>query len=481
MPRVRSWLILATVIAALTGCGRWGFGGDGADGGQNGDAAVNDAAVNDAATLANRAPTIDWNLRPSATTPGQTVVLDGSNVMDDQTAAADLEVRFDFDNDGTWDTAFSTDKLAMTSYASPGLYHVTAQVRDPQGLTTVQTRQVVIANPADLLIVTTWMDENDPGATPGNPMGAGFSLREAINVANGQAGHQTIWLSNNWIIELSSGLPVITDSVDLVGFQEFGALSGIRGDAVPAGQPCISVQADDSRFVFWKIIGCPEESALVVGNNSEFHNCLIEGSNVGVQFDGTGHQVTDTDFAGFFMSTAVSIVSGDATFERIGFQGCTTAIAVNGGSGTNIRGSLLVQNDTALSIDAGASDVVVRNNTFWNNGTAAIDIASGSTGNQVHNNLFSTNPISVSAAPASLTLDYNSWWASSTNCSGCTIGANAVTSDPLLTDPANRDFELRETSAAVNAGTDLGDDRNGPEPGLFWGSAPDIGAVESRY
>jgi hypothetical protein len=55
-----------------------------------------------------------------------------------------------------------------------------------------------------------------------------------------------------------------------------------------------------------------------------------------------------------------------------------------------------------------------------------------------------------------------------------------VFTDPLFTDPGNDDYGLVSTSPAVDAGVDLGIDRNASDPGAFDGSGPDIGHPESN-
>jgi len=46
-----------------------------------------------------------------------------------------LEVRWDFDGDGVWDTDWTTEKVAYHQYTTPGNYTVWLEVRDTQGLT----------------------------------------------------------------------------------------------------------------------------------------------------------------------------------------------------------------------------------------------------------------------------------------------------------------------------------------------------------
>jgi hypothetical protein len=63
-------------------------------------------------------------------------------------------------------------------------------------------------------------------------------------------------------------------------------------------------------------------------------------------------------------------------------------------------------------------------------------------------------------------------------CTGCNPGANTSTVDPLFVDAANGDYTLMPGSPAVNAGVNLGYDRNGLASGLFYGTGPDLGYHE---
>ena len=64
-------------------------------------------------------------------------------------------------------------------------------------------------------------------------------------------------------------------------------------------------------------------------------------------------------------------------------------------------------------------------------------------------------------------------------CVGCPSEPNAVFLDPLFVDVGLADFRLRDDSPAVDTGVDLGIDLNGPAPGNWSGSGPDIGALEA--
>ena len=67
--------------------------------------------------------------------------------------------------------------------------------------------------PVTELVVTTAADEADPGATPASPGQTGFSLREAITLANTEIGPQTISFEQDYSIALGIPLPTITESL----------------------------------------------------------------------------------------------------------------------------------------------------------------------------------------------------------------------------------------------------------------------------
>jgi uncharacterized protein (TIGR02145 family) len=60
--------------------------------------------------------------------------LDAWASSDDNQIPSELEVRWDFDGDGAWDTPFSREKVIYHQYESPGEYHVFLQVRDSERL-----------------------------------------------------------------------------------------------------------------------------------------------------------------------------------------------------------------------------------------------------------------------------------------------------------------------------------------------------------
>ncbi len=75
-----------------------------------------------------------------------TVTVDASAVSDTETATANLEVCWDWNNDGTCETAYSTTKLTTHDFGASGTYTVGMKVRDAVGQTATTTRQVSFAD-----------------------------------------------------------------------------------------------------------------------------------------------------------------------------------------------------------------------------------------------------------------------------------------------------------------------------------------------
>lgn len=57
---------------------------------------------------------------------------------------SDIEVRWDWESDGVWDTGWSTDLTATHQFVTPGTYNVTLQVRDFNGSVSSASVEVVV-------------------------------------------------------------------------------------------------------------------------------------------------------------------------------------------------------------------------------------------------------------------------------------------------------------------------------------------------
>ncbi len=94
----------------------------------------------------NNPPTAIFTASATCLPTNTDFTFDASGVSDNEDATADLEVRWDFDNDGSWDTGFGTNKTVTHQYGSTGTYTVKLEVKDSGGLTDDVTMDVTVDN-----------------------------------------------------------------------------------------------------------------------------------------------------------------------------------------------------------------------------------------------------------------------------------------------------------------------------------------------
>lgn len=94
----------------------------------------------------NHLPVATFTVTPERGEITTEFIFDASSVYDEEDATGVLQVRWDWDNDGIFDTGFSTEKTVSHRYSSPGLYFPAMQVRDTKGLTDSIKRIVVVVS-----------------------------------------------------------------------------------------------------------------------------------------------------------------------------------------------------------------------------------------------------------------------------------------------------------------------------------------------
>ncbi len=94
------------------------------------------------------APACDFTIAPPAGIVGTDFDFDASGTTDDNDVIGEIEFRWDWKSDGTWDTSWSTTATATHAYSSGGAYTVTLQARDTDGLLNAVTHNVNVGGGA---------------------------------------------------------------------------------------------------------------------------------------------------------------------------------------------------------------------------------------------------------------------------------------------------------------------------------------------
>ncbi len=94
--------------------------------------------------LSQSAPTAYFTVSPETGGTNNYFILDASLSHDLEDPLDLLKVRWDFDDDGIWDTQFSANKIEVKTYPVAGTYIIKLEVKDSQGLTGSTTRMLVV-------------------------------------------------------------------------------------------------------------------------------------------------------------------------------------------------------------------------------------------------------------------------------------------------------------------------------------------------
>jgi uncharacterized protein (TIGR02145 family) len=110
------------------------------------------------AEKANQSPIANFTISPSSGTTSTSFTFDASGSTDSEDASSSLQVRWDWNNDGIWDTEFSSNKVIQHTYSVSGTYNVAMEVRDTKGLSNSLVKSVKVNEQVVLTPVLTTID-----------------------------------------------------------------------------------------------------------------------------------------------------------------------------------------------------------------------------------------------------------------------------------------------------------------------------------
>lgn len=432
----------------------------------------------DATCGVNTAPVLAASATPRATFNFLPISTSTTGTADVETPPANLVWSWDWTGDGVAD---STSSSPTFSFPSSGVHRIGVTVTDTGGLSASRELYVATYGLTSLVLVTTAADENNAGATPLAPGGTGLSLREALKFAEATAGTQTVVFGQT--TTLTSKLPVLSEA----GGTHLVAQGGvIDGTGLAPGTDCLELGGIGHRVVGGEIRYCPGAGLRISGADIQVIDTHLHHNGTGVVIAGSTSVVGPGNTMASNVTAGASVEAAGAMVVGNSFSGqAASALVVKGaGSGSSVVGNLFYDNATGVTVEAGVSGLALWHNTLHAQTSNGVSVAPAAAGLDVRNNLVTqSGGWGLSAGQGSFAaLDKNDFFANGAGaCSGCSsLGAGALAVDPLYRDAAARDLVPRPWSPVLDRGAATGTDRNGVWPGLFGGTAPDLGAVEVR-
>jgi uncharacterized protein (TIGR02145 family) len=94
----------------------------------------------------NKPPEASFTVQPSTGFTDTDFQFDASSCSDADDNIDSLKIRWDWENDGTWDTSYLTEKIISHRYDTEGIKTVKMEVQDVEGLTDTDEQQVTVSN-----------------------------------------------------------------------------------------------------------------------------------------------------------------------------------------------------------------------------------------------------------------------------------------------------------------------------------------------
>ena len=105
---------------------------------------LTDQYIKNINVIANVPPTALFTISPYYGSTNTNYIFNASSSTDDFDPIGNLEVRWDFDGNGTWDTDWDTDKIQTKLFSNANTYTAKLEVKDTEGLIGEYSKSIIV-------------------------------------------------------------------------------------------------------------------------------------------------------------------------------------------------------------------------------------------------------------------------------------------------------------------------------------------------
>jgi len=280
-------------------------------------------------TNEDNAPCAVFDVTPSSGNGTTLFTFNASLSSDCEDSSTQLEVRWDWEGDGTWDTSWSSGKWVQHQYSSSGICNATLEVRNTRNITDQTTRTVAvdvlapsiaITSPTSISYYNTSSSTINLAGTASDDIGVtSVTWYNSATGGSGAATGTTSWIKNG--IALAAGAnPITVNAWDAVGNSMTDTIT-VNRDSV---SPSCTITSPTSSTTY-----STSSSTINLGGTASDNVdvTVVNWTNAATGGSGTASGTTSWTITSIALNTGNNVISVKA-WDAIG-NSMTDTITVN--------------------------------------------------------------------------------------------------------------------------------------------------------
>lgn len=326
------------------------------------------------------------------------VTVDATSCSDVETVMADLEVRWDWESDGNWDTSWSTTKVLTHPFPADGQYTITMEVRDSVLQTDSTFRTVDLASQQTVggtITTTTWYGTIIVTGSVTVPAGEVLTINPNTQIL--------VMFLDQDVDGIGDFGITIDGEVHVNGNSEEPVLFTVYGSAhkTPGAWQGILVDGPNPSSFNYAIVEYADIGLEIQNDSTVTSSIFRSNKTYGLYLNGadsaslTDIQATQNDGQGIVINNSANVAMSDITSQGNGSAG----LSLSGSNGGSLTVCSISQNG-ADGIDLLNSDIDITDCTVTDNRGMGIKYKGGSDGTLTHSEITYNDDVGIRAESA---------------------------------------------------------------------------------